>query len=308
MLLYHSQDFEGHNTGAHPECIERITRVNEMLNTNGWLDKCSRPEWKLATPDQCQRIHTESYLTKLKQWCEENAGRIEVDTVVSNRSWNAALMGAGAACDAVERVIRGEDSKAFCAIRPPGHHAIPDNAMGFCLLNNVAIAARHAKTLGLERVMIVDWDIHHGNGTQDAFWEDPTVAFVSIHRFPFYPGTGKEDEIGGGVAKGTKKNIPVPASTTAKDFLSKLMDATDSLAAQFKPQLMLLSAGFDAHRADPVGGLSLEETDFETATKWIVELASTHCNGRLVSLLEGGYNLTHMPQSVDAHLRGLTAS
>ncbi len=124
MLLYHSQDFEGHNTGSHPECIERITRVNEMLSTNGWLDKCSRPEWKLATPLQCQRIHTEGYLTKLQQWCEENAGRIEVDTVVSDRSWNAALMGAGAACDAVERVIRGEDSKAFCAIRPPGHHAV----------------------------------------------------------------------------------------------------------------------------------------------------------------------------------------
>jgi acetoin utilization deacetylase AcuC-like enzyme len=305
MLLYHSQDFEGHETGAHPECTERITRVNEMLDKSGWLKSCQLPEWQLATPDQCLRIHTEPYLTKLEKWCKDNAGRIEADTVVSTRSWNAALRGAGAACDAVERVLRGEDTKAFCAIRPPGHHAVPDNAMGFCLLNNVAIAARHARSLGLERVLIVDWDIHHGNGTQDAFWEDPTVAFVSIHRFPFYPGTGRADEKGGGAAFGTKKNIPVHASTTAKDFLAQLMDATDALAARFKPQLLLLSAGFDAHRADPVGGLSLEESDFETAGRWIGELAATHCDGRLVSLLEGGYNLTHMPQSVDAHLRGL---
>ena len=306
MLLYHSQDFEGHNTGSHPECIERITRVNAMLAAQNWLEQCQRPTWKPASPEQCKRIHTEGYLDKLEGWCRDDAGRIEVDTVVSPQSWNAALMGAGAACDAVERVIRGEDRQAFCAIRPPGHHAIPDNAMGFCLLNNVSIAAQHARSLGLERVLIVDWDIHHGNGTQDAFWDDPNIAFVSIHRFPFYPGTGREDETGGNNAKGTKKNIPVPASTTASDFLTKLMDATDAMAARFKPQLLLLSAGFDAHSADPVGGLSLDESDFETASKWIAQLASTHCHGRLVSLLEGGYHLTHMPQSVDAHLRGLT--
>jgi acetoin utilization deacetylase AcuC-like enzyme len=306
MLLYHSATFEGHNTGEHPECVARITRVNEMLAKQGWISSSHCPTWKPATPQQCAKVHSEPYLDKLQEWCRDDAGRIEVDTVVSEKSWDVATWAAGAVCDAVERVVTGEDQLAFCAIRPPGHHALNDSAMGFCLMNNVAIGALHARSLGLERVLIVDWDVHHGNGTQATFWDDPQVAFLSIHRFPFYPGTGKEDEVGEGAAKGTKKNIPVPASTSAKEFLSKLMDATDALATTFKPQLILLSAGFDAHRADPVGGLSLESSDYETAGKWIAQLARTHCQGRLISLLEGGYHLTHMPESVHGHLKGLT--
>jgi len=184
---------------------------------------------------------------------------------------------------------------------------MPQSAMGFCLLNNVAISALTARSLGLDRVLIVDWDVHHGNGTQATFWEDPSVAFISIHRFPFYPGTGKEEETGAGKAIGTKVNLPVPASTTAKDFLAKLMQSTEKLASSFKPQLILLSAGFDAHRADPVGGLSLEAEDYESAGKWIRQLAQSTCEGKLVSILEGGYHLTHMPECVDAHLRGIYA-
>jgi acetoin utilization deacetylase AcuC-like enzyme len=307
MLLYHSDIFEKHDTGSHPECIARISKVNAMLQAKGWLERCTKPNWMAATIDQCGRNHTPSYLDRLHRWCEQGAGRVESDTVVSTGSWDAATLAAGAACDAVRRVYQGHDEQAFCAIRPPGHHALPDAPMGFCLLNNVSIAALCARSLGCERVLIVDWDVHHGNGTQASFWEDPTVGFVSIHRFPFYPGTGRKEETGSGAALGTKVNIPVPADTSAKSFLDQLATETQELAQKLKPEMILLSAGFDAHVADPVGGLSLESEHYFEAGRWIAGLARDCCKGRLVSILEGGYHLEHMPQSVDAHLRGLTA-
>jgi acetoin utilization deacetylase AcuC-like enzyme len=218
------------------------------------------------------------------------------------------MLGAGAVCDAVDRIIAGEDQTAFCAIRPPGHHALQDAPMGFCLINNVAVGANYARSRGIERVLIVDWDVHHGNGTQAAFWTDPAVGFVSIHRFPFYPGSGREDERGEGAGLGTTVNIPVPADTAASVFLSRLADETEKLARKLKPQLILLSAGFDAHRADPVGGLSLESEHYEEAGKWIRSLACDYCDGRIISLLEGGYHLQRMPECVDAHLKGLTTT
>lgn len=307
MLLYKGSEFELHDTGSHPECISRITRVNEMLARSGWIERCEQPNWEAASREICLKNHSADYLDQLRDWCSNNAGRIEVDTVVSEGSWRAATKAAGAVCDAVQRVVTGNDPRAFCAVRPPGHHAMPQSAMGFCLLNNVAIAARHAQSLGINRVMVIDWDVHHGNGTQATFWEDPTVAFVSIHRFPFYPGTGKEDETGSGPAIGTKRNIPVPASTSANDFLQKLFDGTEQLASKFKPELILLSAGFDAHRADPVGGLSLDAEHYEKAGKWIAQLANSYCQGKLVSVLEGGYHLQHLPESVDAHLKGIVS-
>lgn len=306
MLLYQSDIFESHDTGSHPECIARITNVNRMLDEKGWVKQCSKPNWLAATPEQCKWNHTQDYIEKLHQWCNQGAGRIEPDTVVSTGSWDAATLGAGAACDAVRRVLQGEDTKAFCAIRPPGHHALKDAPMGFCVLNNISIAAHCAKSLGCQRVLIVDWDVHHGNGTQASFWEDPNVGFVSIHRSPFYPGTGRKDEVGIGPARGTKVNIPVPADTGPKSFLAQLADQTQKLAQQIKPDLILLSAGFDAHIADPVGGLTLEAEHFFEAGKWIASLADEFCKGRIVSLLEGGYHLQQMPECVDAHLRGMT--
>ena len=306
MLLYHSEIFEKHDTGDHPESIDRIVQVNGMLKRSGWIERCKRPDWMGASVEQCKRNHSPEYIDQLHRWCTMGAGRVESDTVVSTGSWDAATLAAGAACDAVQRILRGEESQAFCAIRPPGHHALKDAPMGFCLFNNVSIAAYQALAMGIERVLIVDWDVHHGNGTQASFWEDPRVGFVSIHRSPFYPGTGRKDETGAGSAIGTKLNIPVPADTPAKTFLSLLADGTEKLANKLKPQLVLLSAGFDAHAADPVGGLTLEAEDFEEAGRWIARLAKDHCEGRIVSLLEGGYHLKRMPECVDAHLKGLT--
>jgi acetoin utilization deacetylase AcuC-like enzyme len=306
MLLYHSEIFEKHITGNHPECAARIANVNAMLEKKGWIKQSTKPNWLAASVEQCRRNHTESYIEQLHRWCDQGAGRVESDTVVSIGSWDAATLGAGAACDAVRRVFNGEDTQAFCAIRPPGHHALQDAPMGFCLLNNISIAAQCARTLGCHSVLIVDWDVHHGNGTQASFWEDPSVGFVSIHRFPFYPGTGRKEETGAGAASGTKVNIPVPADTGPKSFLDQLATQTEKLAQKIKPDLILLSAGFDAHVADPVGGLSLEAEHYFEAGKWIAGLAREHCQGRLVSLLEGGYHLQHMPECVDAHLRGMT--
>ena len=306
MLLYHHPDFALHDTKSHPESAARIVHVNQMLKESGWIDRCKVPNWNPASSEQCERNHPKSYLDELERWCEHDAGRVEVDTVVSKGSWTAAKLAAGAVCDAVQRVVESEDTTAFCAIRPPGHHAMPKSAMGFCLLNNVAIGAAHARALGLNRVLIIDWDVHHGNGTQATFWEDPTVGFVSIHRFPFYPGTGKADETGSGKALGTKVNIPVAASIAPDEFLKRLFDATEKIANQMKPELILLSAGFDAHRKDPVGGLTLDVEHYLEAGKWIAQLARQHCDGKLVSILEGGYHLQHMPQCVDAHLKGIT--
>jgi acetoin utilization deacetylase AcuC-like enzyme len=308
MLLYASDWFEKHDTKQHPECIARIQNVNRMLDERGWNAACHRPHWMAASLEQCRRNHGQDYLEQLHRWCVDDAGRVEADTVVSTGSWDAAMLGAGAACDAVDRILAGEDKRAFCAIRPPGHHALADGPMGFCLLNNVSIAAKHARAKGLERVLIVDWDVHHGNGTQASFWTDPTVGFVSIHRHPFYPGTGMEGESGEGTGLGTTVNVPVAVDTPAREFLARLADATEGLAKKLRPQMVFLSAGFDAHRADPVGGLTLEAEHFEEAGQWIRAMADDYCQGRLLSLLEGGYHLERMPESVDAHLRGITGS
>ena len=307
MLLYHHSDFELHDTKSHPESIARITRVNQMLDGSGWVQRCVKPTWNPASHEQCERNHSKTYLNELENWCQNDVGRVEVDTVVSKGSWRAATLAAGAVCDAVERVIAAEDSNAFCAIRPPGHHALPKSAMGFCLLNNIAIGAMHARSLGLNRVLIVDWDVHHGNGTQATFWEDPSVGFVSIHRSPFYPGTGSANETGSGKGLGTKVNIPVVAHIRPDEFLKRLFDETEKFANRLKPELILLSAGFDAHRNDPVGGLTLEAEHYRQAGKWIARLAKEHCGGKLISILEGGYHLTHMPECVDAHLQGIVS-
>lgn len=305
VLLYHHTVFAEHDTGAHPECVARIERVNAMLDKSGWYTRSKCPEWQPASRESITKVHKAAYFDKLKIWCEQAAGRIEADTVVSRGSWDAAIQAAGAAIDAVDRVVKGEDKRAFCAIRPPGHHALADGPMGFCLFNNVAIAAHAALAAGLHRVMIIDWDVHHGNGTQDVFYEDGRVAFFSIHRSPFYPGTGKVSETGTRAGLGWIANEPVPADITLKSFTERFVRGIETLAARVRPELILLSAGFDAHRSDPVGSLCLADQDFGELTRIVSKLAASHCDGKIVSLLEGGYHLEHLPMSVNAHLEEL---
>lgn len=305
-LLYLDDSMSNHRTGVHPECPERIVRLNRLLRDHGWTEKARCPSWENATLEELKLVHGEDYLEQLQAWDSSDAGRVEEDTVVNRGSWGAAVRGVGASCDAVRRILAGEDRVAFCAIRPPGHHALVDTPMGFCLLNNIAIAARYAlQHGGLDRVLIIDWDVHHGNGTQDVFWEDSRVAFYSSHRFPFYPGSGRKDETGAGKGLGFTCNLPVKAEISRKEFFEAFTNTLTSFADQVKPQLVLVSAGFDAHRADPVGGLCLEEDDFSELTKLIVAIAKNHAQGRIVSLLEGGYHLEHMPQSARVHLQTL---
>lgn len=305
MLLYIDDVFAQHDTGNHPESIHRITRLNALLRDSKWTQRASCPAWEAATLESVTKVHTPEYVQQLQQWCEQSAGRIEADTVVSSGSWPAAVRGAGAAIHAVQQIVTGEHQTAFCAIRPPGHHAIPTGAMGFCLLNNIAIAAQAALDLGLERVLIVDWDVHHGNGTQAAFYENDRVGFFSIHRSPFYPGTGSKAETGTGPGLGWTLNEPVEATVPTKHFFDRFTRGLEDIARQVKPQLILLSAGFDAHRLDPVGSLCLEEEDFGPLTKIVRDVAHSYCSGKVVSLLEGGYHLEHMPNSVLQHLEAL---
>ena len=305
MLLYHSPVFTQHDTGQHPECVERIVRVNAMLKDN-WIPKSTCPSWQAPTRDSIEKVHQAAYYDRLKVWCDQATGRIESDTVVSNGSWQAAHMAAGASIDAVQRVLRGEDKTAFCAVRPPGHHALPDGPMGFCLFNNVSIAAHAAIAEGLHRVMIIDWDVHHGNGTQDIFWEDGRVAFYSIHRSPFYPGTGSASETGSLAGLGWIANDPVYASISWQKFEERFVAGIEALAKKVQPELILISAGFDAHRVDPVGSLCLTDEDFGTLTQHVQQIANSYCGGKIVSLLEGGYNLDHLPTSVDKHLAQLS--
>ncbi len=305
-LLYYDPLFLEHRTGKHPERPERLLSVMRHLERTGLDRRCRRPTWQPATPKRLARVHRPSYLAQLEEFTRQGGGRLEEDTVCSLQSYDAARLAAGAVCDAVERVVSGEDSQALCLVRPPGHHALSDAAMGFCLLGNVAIGARLAlDALHLNRVLIVDWDVHHGNGTQAMFWEDPQVGYLSIHRWPFYPGTGRADETGGGPAAGTKLNLPVEFGTPRSEYLARFQAGLERLAAEIRPELILISAGFDAHRDDPVGSLGLETEDFLPLTSAVLDVAQGYAGGKLVSVLEGGYNTGVLAGCVAAHLDAL---
>ncbi|MCI0357696.1 MAG: histone deacetylase [Planctomycetaceae bacterium] len=302
-LLYTSPVFQQHETGAHPERPLRLAAIVERLAQSGLAARCRRVEWSPAASAEIHRVHSPEYVSLLQKYAAAGGGRIEADTVVSEKSFDAAALAAGAVCDAVRRVTAGEDGSALCLVRPPGHHALPAGPMGFCLLGNVAIGARHAvAACGLDRVLIVDWDVHHGNGTQDTFWDDEQVAFLSIHRWPFYPGTGDASETGSGAGLGYTVNLPVKYGTPLTDYHARFDEALARLAAKTRPQLVIVSAGFDAHRDDPIGSLHLETEDFARLTRSVLEVANHYCDGRVVSVLEGGYNPTRLAESVEVHL------
>lgn len=308
-LLYHTPVFEEHLTGRHPERPERTRQVMRHLTDEGLVQRCVRPEWKPATDDQLKRNHCPDYVQALRTRCEAGGGQLDPDTVASRQSYTAARLASGAACDAVRRVLAGEDRHALCLHRPPGHHALRDRAMGFCLFNHVAVAARSAvDEHGLKRVLVVDWDVHHGNGTQDAFYEDGAIAFYSIHRAPFYPHTGDARETGSGKGLGFVKNVPLAYGCGRAAFVRQFRESLTAFAAKVKPELVLVSAGFDAHHADPVGALHLEIEDFATLTQIVLDIAAEHSGGRLASLLEGGYNLETLPLCVATHLETLLAA
>lgn len=308
-LLYTDPIFRQHITGSHPEHPRRLTAIETHLQGCGLTEHCTIPHWSPATIEQLERVHEPDYVQHIQRYAAAGGGRIEVDTVLSDRSYDVARFASGAACDAVRRVITGEDRTALCLIRPPGHHARPHDPMGFCLFNHIAIAARVALAEHeLDRVLIVDWDVHHGNGTQETFWEDGRVGFLSIHRWPFWPGTGDADEIGSARGLGYIVNVPVQFGTPVPEFHARFERALHDLATKVKPQLVLISAGFDAHREDPIGSLELETEDFGRLTTTVLAVANQYAGGRIVSLLEGGYNPSRLAESVEVHLGELLKS
>jgi len=308
-----SSEYLQHDTGDHPERRERYLAILNGLGAARDLEESLiRIDPRPATHDQLRLCHTDQVL-ELVQLASVEAGlyehvQIGSDTIVSSGSESAALLAAGGACRAVDAVMNAEASRVFVACRPPGHHATPRRAMGFCLYNNVAVAARYALTTypeSIRRVLIVDFDVHHGNGTQEIFYEDPNVFFYSLHQYPWYPGTGGAEERGLRAGEGTTLNVPIQAQTPPANYLRLFRAGLERIAGKFAPDLVLVSAGFDAHESDPLGNLLLTDDSYATLTREITDFARSSAAGRVVSCLEGGYNLSTLGGSVAAHLRAL---
>lgn len=306
VLLYYDDCFLQHDTGRHVEQPMRLVAAVRELARRGLWDRCRRPSFPPVRLDRLERLHDPTYVEEVRRYTAAGGGALDADTFVSRQSYQVALMAAGAACDAVEQVIVSEDRLAMCLVRPPGHHALADAAMGFCLFGNVAVAAQTAiSEFDLDRVLVVDWDVHHGNGTQDAFYSSERVAFLSIHRWPFWPGTGDVDETGAGAGLGYNVNVPIRFGSSRHEFLARFTDAVERLADKVRPQLVLISAGFDAHCRDPIGSLGLETEDFAALTRIMLDVARTHAQGRMVSVLEGGYDPADLAANIAVHLETL---
>lgn len=306
-LLYDPK-FLLHDTGvAHVETRKRLESILKTLEADQGLNrKLHRVAPKPAAERDLRRCHSEEMIRDVRNFIAQGGTYLDSDTPVSAQSFDVACLAAGAATTAIDTVMAESGGRAFALMRPPGHHATPTRAMGFCLFNSAAIAARYAQAVhGLEKVLIVDWDVHHGNGTQDIFWTDDTVFFFSTHQYPHYPGTGARDDIGQGKGTGYTLNIPLRGGTAARIHRDAFADALKDIEGRFHPDLVIISAGFDSHRNDPLGQLMLEDTDFAEMTKDVLRIADKHSNGRVVSLLEGGYNLDLLGGSVRSHLSAL---
>ncbi len=306
-LIYDPIFLEHITPEEHPEKPARLRRVMEVLEALNWMGREGLVHLapRAASEEELALIHDPAYVQHVKHAAERTArlaaesGRetrfFATDTYVSAKSYEAAIHAAGAPLTAIDAVLKGEVNNAYCLVRPPGHHALANSAMGFCLFNNVAIAARYAiEKHGLERVMIIDYDVHHGNGTQDAFYADPRVLYFSTHQAPFYPGTGLSTELGEGPGLGTTINVPLPATTDFGPYEAVFRQVLAPIADRFNPQLILVSAGFDAHWADPLGDMYLSTAAFSKLNEVIIKLADLLCEGRLVMVQEGGYNIEAM--------------
>ena len=290
-----------HDTGQHVENSRRLESIISNLEQTGLKQQLIPIKPRAATIEELSLVHHKQHISHIRDMAQRGGGWINADTVMSPDSYDAALYAAGGAIRATEAVINGEVSNAFALVRPPGHHATSLQAMGFCLFNNVAIATKHAlASYGLERILIIDFDVHHGNGTQGTFYDNPQVLYISTHQYPFYPGTGDVEETGSGAAKGTTINIPLPFGCGDTEYLQAFEQVIVPAAKRFSPRLILVSAGYDPHWADELALMQVSVTGFAQMVRIIKELADELCSGRLVFSLEGGYNLTALAVSVKA--------
>ena len=303
-LYYRHQSSFRHETGSHPENPRRLAAIEEALSERDWLG-LERIEAPPAEREQLLRVHGAGHVDAIESFAERGGGMIDMDTVASGGSWEAALHAAGGAVAAVDRLLGEGGGFAFCGLRPPGHHAERDQAMGFCLFNNVAIAAAHALDAhGLERALVLDWDVHHGNGTEAIFHSSPEVLYASIHQSPLYPGTGAARDIGSGEGEGYTVNLPVPPGSGPDLYLALVEGVVVPVARAFEPGLLLISAGYDAHRDDPLAQCELDEDAYRQMAAAIRELA-TRLDVPVIACLEGGYALEALAASVLSTIEGL---
>ena len=292
-----------HDTPAgFPERPERLTAIVQHLADAGLLRRLTRVETQPAGLEWLTTVHDAAYVRRVEAACRDGTPYLDTpDVPISADSYRAAVAAAGGVLAAVDAVMAGQVANAFCAVRPPGHHARPSEAMGFCLFNNVAVAVRYLQQQhALAKVLVVDWDVHHGNGTAEALQDDPSATYFSIHRWPFYPGTGHASDAGRGTI-----NVPLHAGAGDDAYLGAIQHRLLPAAEEFEPDFVLISAGFDAHQSDPLGGMAVTAEGFARMTELVKSIARRYCRGRLVSVLEGGYDLTGLAQSVEAHLRVL---
>jgi len=298
-IVFHP-DYLKHETGAHPERKERLLSIIAHLKETGMMEKLELTEPRSASPEEIMYIHSKEYIEKARRYSELEMN-LDLDTVLSRNSYDAALRAAGGAITAVDTVLNKLDS-SFALVRPPGHHATPDRGMGFCIFNNIAIAARHTQKSGKKRVLIVDWDVHHGNGTQDSFYDDPSVLYFSTHQYPHYPGTGWLDEVGTGKGEGYNINVPLPAGTDDSGFKAAFEEILVPAALEFRPDIVLVSAGQDACNNDGLAQMRMSVEGFSVLASIVKSIANKNCAGKVAAVLEGGYDLDLLARSVAAVL------
>lgn len=298
--------FREHLTGAgHPESLSRLDFIDQRMIRTGLLKELHLISPRTIDLKWVQKVHHTAYIDRLRSMIPVSGfAYLDPDTPVSPLSFQTALLASGGVCETLDEIFSGQIQNGFCAVRPPGHHARVSQGMGFCLINHVAVAARYAQEkYGVKRVAIIDWDVHHGNGTEEIFYEDPSVFYFSVHQYPFYPGTGSSNHIGEKAGEGFNLNVPLERWSGDRNYFQVFDGILAPKMAFFKPELMIISAGFDAHKEDPLAQMEVSTEGFGRLTKIVKELAGKFCGGKILSVLEGGYHLDALAESVETHLR-----
>ena len=298
-----------HKNEPHPENPGRLNAIQKNIESSKYYNNLTLIQPRKARVEDIAKIHGKGYIQSVENSCQNGVRNLDADTVISKDSYQAALLSAGAGLEAVDKILGGTVDNAFCAVRPPGHHAEQNKAMGFCLFNNVGVIARYAQNVHkLEKVFIFDWDVHHGNGTQHSFYKDSSVYYSSIHQYPFYPGTGGVDETGTEDGLGANLNLPMRAHSCDADYMNAIEHKLIPVIQKFNPDLIIISAGFDAHTNDPLAQINLSTECYGKMTQKLMEIANDVCNGRIISMLEGGYDYSALADSVQLHVETLSNS